>query len=374
VPRPTIVEIPPQEQARMRAELRRARYGYLLAVHLLLLCAAGLTPSEVARVLFCSRSSVYRIVRAYRAGTLTFAGGPEDTPRPQRLRLLTPSLKRSMLALLKTAPRAVGWCRTRWSCATLAVELQVRRGLTVSTETVRHWLHELGWEWKRAKVVAKDDDPERVEKLARIRAAFEQLRAGVALFFADELDINLLPKLGYQWMPKGEQVAVLTPGTNEKRYLAGALNLTTGTITHCVWYRKQTGLFLDLLEMLDRTHTASVFTHLTVVADNAKIHKAAKVQQWLGAHPRFELLYLPTYCPRANPIERAFGDVHDKCTRNHTRKRIWHLVQDVHQHLRVNGPWRYALSEIYYTPEVTAAVAALQTALSTPTETSQLAA
>ena len=54
----------------MRAELRRARYGSLLALHLLLLCAAGRTPSEVASVLFCSRSSVYRIIRAYRAGTL----------------------------------------------------------------------------------------------------------------------------------------------------------------------------------------------------------------------------------------------------------------------------------------------------------------
>ena len=53
--------------------------------------------------------------------------------------------------------------------------------------------------------------------------AVEQLRAGVALFFADELDINLLPKVGSQWMPKGTQVEVLTPGTNEKRYLAGAL-------------------------------------------------------------------------------------------------------------------------------------------------------
>ena len=103
-------------------------------------------------------------------------------------------------------------------------------------------------------------------------------------------------------------------------------------------------------------------THLTVGVDNTKIHKAAKVQQWLAAHPRFELLDLPTYCPRANPIERAFGDVHDKCTRNHTRKRIWHLVQDVQRHLRINGPWRYALSEIYYTPEVTTAVAALRTA------------
>jgi hypothetical protein len=239
---------------------------------------------------------------------------------------------------------------------------------------MRHWLHDLGWEWKRAKVVAKDDDPERVPKLARIRLAFEQLCTGTALFFADELDINLLPKVGYQWMPKGEQVEVLTPGTNEKRYLAGALDITTGMITHCVWYRKQTGLFLDLLDTLDRTHPAPLFTQLTVVADNAKIHKARKVQPWLAAHPRFEVLSLPTYCPRANPIERAFGDVHDKCTRNHTRKRIWHLVQDVKQHLRGNGPWRYALSEIYYTPEVTAAVATLQAALSTPAELSQLAA
>lgn len=374
MPRTTIVEIPPAEQARMRAELRRARYGSLLALHLLLLCAAGRTPSEVAAVLFCSRSSVYRIVRAYRAGTLTFAAVTEQASRARRLRLLTPSLKRSVLALLKTAPRAFGWCRTRWSCATLAVELQLRRGIAVSAETMRHWLHELGWEWKRAKLAAKDDDPQRVEKLARIRLAYEQLRAGVALFFADELDINLLPKVGYQWMPKGEQVEVLTPGTNEKRYLAGALNLTTGTITHCVWYRKQSGLFIDLLETLDRTHPAPLFTHLTVVADNAKIHQAAKVQQWLAAHPRFAVLYLPTYCPRANPIERAFGDVHDKCTRNHTRKRIWHLVQDVKHHLQRNGPWRYALSEIYYTPEVTAAVATLQPALSTPADISQLAA
>src|SRR5829696_6065602 len=113
----------------MRAELRRARYGYLLALHLLLLCAAGRTPSEVAAVLFCSRSSVYRIVRAYRAGTLSFEEAKAQTTRGQRLRLLTPSLQRSVLALLKTAPRAWGWCRTRWSCATVAVELQVRRGI-----------------------------------------------------------------------------------------------------------------------------------------------------------------------------------------------------------------------------------------------------
>jgi hypothetical protein len=68
VPRPTIVDIPPAEQARLLAEVRRARYGPLLALHILLLCAAQRPPTEIAAVLFCSRSTVYRVVRAYGAG------------------------------------------------------------------------------------------------------------------------------------------------------------------------------------------------------------------------------------------------------------------------------------------------------------------
>jgi hypothetical protein len=183
-----------------------------------------------------------------------------------------------------------------------------------------------------------------------------------------------LPKVGYQWMPKGEQVEVLTPGTNEKRHLAGALDMRRGTIVHRVWWRKTHGLFLDLLQALDRTYPAPQFSHLYVVVDNYKIHKAQAVAQWLAARPRIELLFLPTYCPKASPIERAFGDVHDKCTRNHQRKRLWTVVRDVEQHLSVNGPWQYELSEIYYTPEVTAAVQVLLTAETTQEEISQLAA
>src|SRR5262245_12005429 len=183
------------EQVRLLAEVRRARYGYLLALHILLLCAAQRSPTEIAAVLFCSRSTVYRVVAAYRAGQwddLTEEDGTE-LAASRRARRLSPTLRRPVLAILRCAPRACGWCRTRWSCATVALELFVQRQIAVSGETVRRWLHELGWEWKRAKLRAKDDDPERVEKLARIRLAFEQLRAGVALFFADELDLSLLP-------------------------------------------------------------------------------------------------------------------------------------------------------------------------------------
>ena len=359
MPKVTIVDISPAEQDRMLAELRRARYGYLLALHLLLLCAAGRTPTEIAAVLFCSRSSVYRVVKAYRAGDCALAFGPEAQGRgPVRRAVFSPALRRSLLAILHAAPRACGWCRTRWRCATIALEVQARRGLRVSAETVRRWLHALGWVWKRAKLVAKADDPQRVEKLARIRAVFEQLPARAACFFADELDIHLLAKVGYQWMPHGEQVEVLTPGTNEKCYLAGALDMRTGWITHCLWWRKTQHLFLALLDRLDRTYPAGQFPRLYVVADNYKLHKAQAVERWLASHPRLELLFLPTYCPQASPIERAFGEVHDKCTRNHTRKRLRDLVTDIEQHLYSNGPWHYELSEIYYEPAVTAAVQA----------------
>ena len=221
---------------------------------------------------------------------------------------------------------------------------------------MRRWLHEIGWVWKRAKLAAKDDDPQRVERLAWIRWHAEQLQAHEVMVFADELDIHLLPKVGAAWMLQGTQEEIMTPGTNEKYYLAGALNLATGQLLHCLGPRKNNGLFRDLLTLLDRTYPAAQITRISIVVDNYCIHKAKAVQQWLVSHPRFELLWLPTYCPRANPIERAFGDVHDKCTRNHKRKRLCDLVQDVERHMQENGPWKYKLSHIYYEPDVTVAV------------------
>ena len=357
MPGSTIIDLPCSEQQQLLFELRRARYGYLLALHIILLCAAGYTPTQIAAVLLCSRSSVYRAVKAYRAGSLDCLADGEQLHRACSL---TPSLRRSLLALLNKAPATFGWCRTRWSCATLSAQMQVQRGVEVSAATIRRWLHAIGWVWKRAKLVARDDDPERVFKLARIRFCFENLARQAALVFADELDIHLLPKVGYQWMPKGQVVEIVTPGQNQKRYLAGALEAKTGRVVSCIGERKTALLFLELLEALDASYPAKTYHRLYVVVDNFRIHKAKVVARWLTEHPRIELLYLPTYCPKANPIERLFWEVHDKCTRNHRRKQIGQLVGDVEQHLEVNGPWPYKLSAIYYTAEVTAAVKELE--------------
>ena len=105
----------------------------------------------MAAVLFCSRARVYRTLRACREGTLGVLDDEQGqlTP-PVRTRVLLPTLRRSLVALRTATPRAYSWCRTRWSCATLAATLQAKRSITVSAETMRRWVHEVGWVWKRA--------------------------------------------------------------------------------------------------------------------------------------------------------------------------------------------------------------------------------
>jgi len=165
MPSTTILDIPHQEQEQMRTALRRSRYGSLWAFHSLRLGAAGRHPTEIAACLFCSRSSGSRTVRLYRAGSL---GLTVDTNgalgAPVRTTVRLPWMRRSLGTLLKTPPRASGWCRTPWSGVTLAAPLQGKHGRDVSAWTVRRWRQAMGWVWKRAKRRAKDADPARMDR------------------------------------------------------------------------------------------------------------------------------------------------------------------------------------------------------------------
>lgn len=280
-PKRTVVESPQEEQAQLLAALRRARYGSVLALHLLVWCAAGRHPTDIAAGLFCSRSRVYRTVRAYRAGTLGLEHDDQGQRMPQgRTTVLLPTRRRSLLALLKAPPRAHGWCRTRWRCATLAATVTATRGLTRSAETMRRWLHEVGWVWTRAKLVAQDDDPPRVKRLARLRCVYEPLPRWEAMVLADELDLQWLPTVGDAGRPQGTQVEGRTPGTHATHDLGGALDLATGTRSHGVGPRHTNGLFRAVRQTLEAASPAAPYQRRSVGVDHDKLHQAKAVEAW----------------------------------------------------------------------------------------------
>ncbi len=148
------------------------------------------------------------------------------------------------------------------------------------------------------------------------------------VFYVDEADIDLNPRIGATYMRRGEQLVVLTPGKNVKRYVAGALNARTGKVVHIVRERKNSNLFVALVEDLCRRYRRARRIHL--VLDNFIIHKSKRTLRYLAAlGGRVVLHFLPPYSPQSNVIERLWKQLHDHVTRNHTHRSIEPLMEAV---------------------------------------------
>src|SRR5262249_25724165 len=93
--------------------------------------------------------------------------------------------------------------------------------------------------------------------------------------YEDEVDIHLNPKIGLDWMGLGQQKEVLTPGKNQKRYLAGALDVRTGLVHWVEGERKTSDLFLSLLDKLLVLYARAKAIH--VILDNYRIHSSQMV-------------------------------------------------------------------------------------------------
>ena len=102
------------------------------------------------------------------------------------------------------------------------------------------------------------------------------------MFYQDEADIDLNPKIGADWMLKGQQKRIVTLGQNQKHYLAGALHSGTGRVHYVSGGSKSSDLFINLLETLRRTYRRA--KTIMLVVDNYIIHKSRKVERWLATN------------------------------------------------------------------------------------------
>ena len=203
---------------------------------------------------------------------------------------------------------------SRWTQELLVLVLAERSGIRVSVTTVCRLLRQLGIRLNRPKPTVNCPWPRsrRVRRLREIQRLIDNLATGEVVLYLDEVDIHLNPKIGPEWTLAGKQKYVRTPGCNEKRYLAGALNPKTGKLTWVEGDRKNSLLFLDLLyKLVTETYRNARRVHL--ILDNYGIHDSQQVQLALksAAASRIKLHFLPPYCPDHNRIERTWKDLHD---------------------------------------------------------------
>ncbi len=119
----------------------------------------------------------------------------------------------------------------------------------------------------------------------------------------------------------------------DEQYLAGALDAVTGQLIWVEAERKNSGLFIALLEKLAAAYPKAKVIH--VILDNYRIHTSQITRTAVRAFGgRIVLHFLPPYCPNDNKIERVWEDLHAQVTRNHCCPNIKTLMQQVRRWLR----------------------------------------
>lgn len=324
---PIIAAIPDEERQLMRKEAQQTYdKNHARRLIAMLMLYQGMTVTDVARLLCAARSSVGRWINWF---TLHGVEGLKSLRPGRAPRWPVADILQLLPLLVQRSPKDFGWLRSRWSTELLVLVINRLFDVTLHRSTLHRYLRQADMVWRRAAPTLKIKDPHYEEKRLVIDQALAQEQTAHPVFYQDEVDIDLNPKIGADWMPKGQQKRIATPGQNQKHYLAGALHSGTGRVHYVSGSSKSSDLFISLLETLRRTYRRA--KTITLVADNYIIHKSRKVERWLEENPKFRLLFLPMYSPWLNPIERQWLSLHETITRNHQCRYMWQLLKQVAQ-------------------------------------------
>lgn len=287
---------------------------------------------EIAQAVGCSLSWVGRVIRRF--GDHGIAGLQDRREDNGQTKLDEPYLAK-LYEIVDQQPTDFGYPRPTWTQELLAKVMEQLTQVKVHPGTMSRALKAIGARLGRPKPVVGCpwSKVAKGRRLAAIRRAIDEMGVGEVALYLDEVDIHLNPKIGPDWMNRGKQKQVMTPGQNAKRYVCGALDIATGAIQYVTAERKNGLLFLATLERLLKVYPLATTIH--VVLDNFKIHSSKQVQAWMKQHGhRIRLHFLPPYCPDHNKIERKWKDLHAAVTRNHRHKTIDELMKEVERWLK----------------------------------------
>jgi transposase len=256
---------------------------------MILLSHQGFSAAQIAELLGYDPSTVRRWIYRYQHQGATALA---DRPRSGRPRLGSPKLTRRILRLL-TQP-------TAWTIGRLWQRLGRP---AISVRTLHRRVREVAC-WRRPRLVARGD-PDRDQVLADLRQQVEDLPVGAVVLAEDETHVNLLPWVRSTWITHGQRQRVMTPGTNRRRTIFGAVDLRSGRWFYQVTRKAVSASFIAFCELLLAAYPTAPL--VAVVCDNVIIHHSKLVQRWLAAHPRLLVLHGARYSPHDNPVERIWG-------------------------------------------------------------------
>ena len=190
-------------------------------------------------------------------------------------------------------------------------------GMKFTVVGVTKLLHRLGFTYKKPKLI-----PGKVNllKQAAFLKTYNETKASLGLndqiYFLDATHPQHNAQPSYGWILKGKtnDKLVKTNSGRERLNLNGALNFKDKT---AIVLEEETINKEATVRLLEAIWKKQKKGKVYLILDNASYYHARVVKRWILHHPRFKLLFVPSYSPNLNLIERLWRFFHQKITWNH---------------------------------------------------------
>ena len=262
-------------------------------INAVILLGSGWTLEEVKDALLLDEETLRSYVRSYQEGGL-----------PKLLKAIykgaTPYLSVSQIEMLCEELNTKIYLTTQ---SVIEYTEKVFK-ISYSQSGMRDLLCRLNYVYKKPKLVPGNPNHDAQEIFARQYEEFMLKKADdVEVLFMDAVHPQHNTMAAYGWIKRGEKREIPTSSGRERLNLHGAINAETYEVTLIESETVDADSTIQLLEIVEQKY--GLAAEIFVILDNAKYHYSCKVQDFLKTS-RIKLVFLPSYSPNLNLIERVW--------------------------------------------------------------------
>jgi hypothetical protein len=224
--------------------------------------------------------------------------------------------------------------RSRWSLALLRKTIGWLASKSLSC--ISQMLGRMHVSYKRGRRAVHSPDPLYDVKLARIRAAYEQMKqnpARVVLLYLDEHLVGRYPTVARCYSSTGAlgMLARQYAGYNSMLRIVGCLDARSGAVIAKRYGSVTVDNFLKFLQIVEAQYPEAEVIYIAL--DNWSVHINERVLPALQARQsKIQLLFQPTYAPWTNPMEKVWLRFNED-------------VSHMHPHWAKWQPWRLRIDD-----------------------------
>jgi transposase len=182
--------------------------------------------------------------------------------------------------------------------------VEAKFGIHYTQSGMRDLLHRIGYEYKKPKLVPGNPDIDAQEIFALQYEEFmKNKKSTCEVLFLDAVHPEHNALAAYGWIKRGQKRELKTNSGRERLNLHGAINAETYQVTIIESETVNADSTLDLLNAIEQAYPLA--KEIYIILDNAKYHYAKTVKEFIS-DSKIKLVFLPSYSPNLNLIERLW--------------------------------------------------------------------